>query len=130
MAKFKQVQDYLNELINKNPEDPRYRLLLGKVYARIDKMELAILEGERAFELTPASKNAIAGPHFQYNLAEIYAWCNRKERAIDILEYVLTVPSMVHKNYIKNDPTWDPLRDHPRFQELIAGEDEPYLKDI
>jgi hypothetical protein len=42
------------------------------------------------------------------------------------LDYLMSIPagSDVSVNSLKKDPRWDPLRDQPRFKQLI----EKYLK--
>jgi hypothetical protein len=41
--------------------------------------------------------------------------------AINQLEYLLSIPSGISIPYLRIDPTWAPLRNHPRFQKLLAG---------
>ncbi len=42
------------------------------------------------------------------------------DAAIDRLESLLAVPSPTAVPMLKIDPAWNPLRDHPRFQALLA----------
>ncbi len=125
---YEQVKKRLEDLRDVSPDEPRYRAELGKVYARLGEMEKAIHEGEKATELMPVSLNADIGPRFEMVLAEIYTWTGHEEQAIDKLEYLLSIPSRVHRNDLRLDPIWDPLRDHPRFQALITERDESYLE--
>ncbi|MCG2591104.1 TPR end-of-group domain-containing protein, partial [Rhodohalobacter sulfatireducens] len=128
---YNQAKVHFEELRDQYPDDALYHSELGKVYARLGEVEKAIQAGKKATELTPASQNANTGPFFEFNLAEIYAWTAREELAIDKLEFCLSVPHIyVHRNWIRLDPRWDPLRDNPRFQQLIAGEDKPYLEGL
>ncbi len=41
--------------------------------------------------------------------------------AIDQLEFLLSRPGVLSVSLLRLDPTWDPLRDHPRFQRLLEG---------
>ncbi|MCG2589569.1 serine/threonine-protein kinase [Rhodohalobacter sulfatireducens] len=124
---YEHVKNQLEILRDQHPEEPRYRAELGKVYAHLGEIEKAIYEGKKATELIPVSQNAHVGPFFEIALAEIYAWTGYEEEAIDKLEYLLSIPSRAHRNDLRFEPAWDPLRDNPRFQELISKEDEPYL---
>ena len=45
------------------------------------------------------------------------------DAAIEQLEYLLSIPSTVSVPLLRIDPTWDRLRDHPRFQALLAKYD-------
>lgn len=119
---YEQVRNDLEKLCNEQPNDPRYRATLGKVYARIDKPEQAITEGKKATELIPIEKNVFEGFFFVLDLAEIYAWTGRHEEALDTLEFIHSNSAEVaglDKGWLKFAPTWDPLRDHPRFQKLL-----------
>ena len=42
-----------------------------------------------------------------------------RDAAIDQLEYLLSIPSIISIPLLNSDPTWAPLRDHPRFQKLL-----------
>ncbi len=42
------------------------------------------------------------------------------DAAIDQLERLLAVPSPTAVPMLRIDPAWDPLRDNPRFQALLA----------
>ena len=53
----------------------------------------------------------------------------KPEKALDLIEHLLTVPVGLQDGTIYNMTltdlkwrwVWDPLRDHPRFQKLLAG---------
>jgi serine/threonine-protein kinase len=42
------------------------------------------------------------------------------DAAVEQLEYLLSIPSDISVPLLRIDPTWDPLRDHPRFQAMLA----------
>ena len=52
-------------------------------------------------------------------LALIYTLVGNVEAAIDQLELLVSIPSEFTTYRLRLDPTYDPLREHPRFQELI-----------
>ena len=62
-------------------------------------------------------------------LALIYAWAGESDRAIELIEHLLTVPAVMFPETIYNMTVaelkwrwgWDPLRNDPRFQKIIAG---------
>jgi serine/threonine protein kinase/Flp pilus assembly protein TadD len=115
----------LERAVREHSGDPRYHAALGLAYAYLGRKEEAIQEGNRAIELYPISKDAALGPRYVLNLAKIYAVVGEQEKAIDHLEYLLSIPSseflwqIVSIPYLRLDPQWDALRNHPRFQRLI-----------
>jgi hypothetical protein len=55
-----------------------------------------------------------------WDLAKIYAKVGESEKALDLLEQVVSMPSDFSIAWIRGDPTWAPLRNNPRFKKLIA----------
>ena len=53
-------------------------------------------------------------------LAQIYTRVGDYESAIDQLAVVLSIPSRTSVALLRIDPLFDPLRDHLRFQALLA----------
>jgi hypothetical protein len=41
------------------------------------------------------------------------------EEALDLIEDMLSRPSVLSVNLLKVQPEWDPIREHPRFQALL-----------
>ncbi|HEX7516559.1 MAG TPA: hypothetical protein VF345_04660 [Chthoniobacterales bacterium] len=52
-------------------------------------------------------------------LAEVYALVGEQEKAIDLLDGLLSRPSPVAVAILKCIPIWNPLRDNPRFIEQL-----------
>jgi len=92
---------------------------LGWVYAHLGRKEEAIRAGKRAVELLPISKDAFDAPFYVQTLAQIYTIVGEYDAAVDQLEILLSVPSQLSVHSLRLDPIWDPLRDHPRFMELL-----------
>ncbi|HET6797161.1 MAG TPA: BTAD domain-containing putative transcriptional regulator [Gemmatimonadales bacterium] len=102
------------------PDDDRIRLEAGVAYAMLGRKEDAIREARRAVELLPVSKDAYWGSDRLLDLASIYVETGESEPAIDLLQQLLRMPSAISVPQLKVDPFWDPLRAHPRFQQLIG----------
>jgi tetratricopeptide (TPR) repeat protein len=113
----------LEAAVADRPEDPRVHSALGLSYALLGRKDEAIREGELAVELWPVSKDALKGPTFVRNLAQIYVWVGEADSALDRIEYLLSIPSWVSVGVLRVEPNWDPLRDHPRFQALLEEYD-------
>ncbi|NIM50522.1 MAG: protein kinase [Gemmatimonadales bacterium] len=108
--------------VQRQPDEARFHSLLGRTYAALGRSEDAIRHGSRAVELMPVSRDAAVGPQMLGTLASVYATAGEADRALDIVEELLTVPAGWSKPFLRLladvDPGWASLRDHPRFQEL------------
>ncbi len=111
----------LERLISERGEDTRLYAPLGLAYAYLGRKDDAIREGRRAANLYPVSQDAFEGVRYVINLARIYAVVGEHEKALDQLEYLLSIPcgNNFSVHIMELDPIWDPLRDHPRFIQLI-----------
>ena len=88
----------------------------------------ALREGQRGEELTSVSKDIINGGTVQGFVALIYARNGDADNAIQLIERLLTTPFAV--DYTDDSITlsdlrqrweWDPLRNDPRFQKILAS---------
>jgi hypothetical protein len=92
--------------------------------AGLGNKEAAIREGERAVSLLPVSEDPVFGPGMEEALAGVEAQVGESERAITRIERLLTTPYgafPLTQAALRLDPTWDPLRSHPRFKALVEG---------
>ncbi len=87
---------------------------------RLGRHKDGVQDGIRAVESYPMSKDAVSAPDLIAILAEIYVSVGDYEAAIDQLDFLLSVPSWVSVPYLRFDPKFAPLRDHPRFQALLG----------
>jgi len=124
-AHAESARTLLEKMVNENSGDTRYRAALGLAYAYSGLKEEAIQEGERAVSLHSVAKDAAQGPIYVLNLARIYLIVGEFDKALNQLEYLLSIPSceflwqLVSEPLLRIDPLWDPLRDQPRFQSLL-----------
>jgi serine/threonine-protein kinase len=103
------------------PDDAQLHVLLGTALAYLGRKEDAIREGRRSVEISPLSVNSFTGPYFQHQLARIYTLTGEYERAVDQLEPLLRTPYLLSPGWLQVDPTFDPLRNTPRFQRLVES---------
>ena len=75
--------------------------------------------GEHAVELMPISKDAARRAHPAIELAKIYTRVGETDKALDLIDELLSIPCDLSVGLLRLDPVWDPLRDHPRFQALL-----------
>ncbi|MFL5493844.1 MAG: TPR end-of-group domain-containing protein, partial [Gemmatimonadales bacterium] len=103
------------------PEDAQRHSLLGVALAYLGRKAEAVREGQQGVELQPISKDALSGPYFQLQLARIYVLVGEPDRALDQLEPLLRIPYYLSPGWLRIDPTFDPLRNNPRFRKLVEG---------
>jgi serine/threonine-protein kinase len=95
--------------------------VLGLIDAGLGRKEEALREGRRAVELLPVEKDAFVGKAMIKYFAVIAAWVGDKDLACEQLAIVLRPPSGVSYGQLKLLPFWDPLRDEPCFEEIVAS---------
>jgi TolB-like protein/class 3 adenylate cyclase len=95
---------------------------LGIAYAGLSEAALAVAEGQKGIAIQPSSEDPFEGPSREEAMARIYAMLGDADHAIPILERLVKfpAPTEIVPWHLRLDPTWDPIRNDPRFQELVA----------
>ena len=125
---FEAALSFFEAAVKEAPDDAARRADLGRIYAFMGRRDDAIREGRLAVELKPESKDAFDGVLMNCYLTLIYARVGEKDLALPLIERLLKTPGAVDStdasitiNDLKYRWEWDPLRDDPRFQRLVAG---------
>ena len=116
---FLKAKDAVEEELKRSPDVEKTHIQLAKVLAQLGERVAALAETQRATELLPESKDAFGGPEITAGVAEVYTILGDNDRAIEILDGLLSRPSAVTVQTLKINPIWDPLRSDPRFQALL-----------
>jgi TolB-like protein/Tfp pilus assembly protein PilF len=95
--------------------------LLAFAYAGSGDKEAALREANRAVSV--AADDALLKPQAETALAEVEIWCDKPDVALAALPHLLEVPGGLPVAFLKIDPAWDPVREDPRFQKLVATYD-------
>lgn len=109
----------LESLLLATPNSAPLLSSLGNVYAELGQSDKAIKMARHATELDPVSADALDGPNYVRNLATVYVLMGQQDQAIELFDYLLTIPSNLSVNALKLIPECAPLRDNPRFQALL-----------
>jgi len=117
---FEAEAGFAEQEVHEMPESPTRQAQLGIVYAYLGRKAKAIAAGELAVGLMPLSKDAYESTAFLGRLAEIYARVGEREKAIALLHRLLQMPNGLSRADLELW-NWDPLREEPRFQELLAS---------
>ena len=116
---FLKAKSVIEEQLKRSSGSEDLHIQLARVLAYLGEKASALAEAQRATELLPESKDAFGGPEITTGVAEVYAVLGENDRAIAILDGLLSRPSSVTVEVLKVNPVWDPLRSDPRFQALI-----------
>jgi len=118
---YDEARNVLEAKIQQQPDDARFHSALGIAYAGLGRKEDAIREGKIGVNLLPITKEAMRGCYRAADLARICVMVGEFDRAIDQIEYLLSIPGDLSIPLLRLDPVWAPLREHPRFKKLLAG---------
>ena len=118
-AAFSAARTILEQRLVVKPEDARTLAVLAQVDAGLGRKELAIQEAQHAVDLMPVSKDVYDGALVLEGLAQVYTWTNEPDRAIELLQKLVAMPSYVNYARLKLHPMWNPLRGDPRFQKIV-----------
>jgi len=117
---FTQAREQLYQAVLKKPQDAWLIRGLAILDALLNNKETAIAEAKRAVDLLPISKDAQRGPPALENLAAVYAWAGELDLAFETLEPLAKIPFGIYYGELKRGPVWEPLRQDPRYDELLA----------
>ena len=115
--------ELLEKELDSRPDDFRLHSALGTALALVGLTEESIREGEHAAKLMPISRDADVGTRSVAVLAQIYTRVGEADKALDLIEKLLSNPGWLSVGLLRLDPVWDPLRDHSRFQALLEKYD-------
>lgn len=107
--------------VRAQPDDGPVLCVLGLIDAGLGRKEDALREGRRALELAPAAKDSLDAADVLYFYAVICAWIGQRDLAIEQVETSSKTPGGVTYGDLRLNPFWDPLRDDPRFDKIIAS---------
>jgi TolB-like protein/Flp pilus assembly protein TadD len=123
-ASYAQARDELEAQLKQQPDNTDVMLGLAQAYAGLQDRKLALQYAEKALELRPESQDVLVARKYQETLARIASQVGETDRAIKILQHLLTVPyghPPITPALLRLDPTWDPLRGDPRFEKIVTS---------
>ena len=122
---FGEARDEMETVLKKQPDYAEAMSVLGMIDAALGRKQDALREGRRAVELLPVTKDVMTGPELLRNLALIYAWTGEKELALDQIAAVLQGPGPITYGQLRLSPSWDAIREDPRFDKLVEEAKQP-----
>ena len=116
---FLKAKGYVEKYVSAAPEDAKRHSRLAEILAFLGEKEASITEAKRAIELLPESIDAFDGPMATQTLAEVYAIVGESDKALALVEGLLSRPSQLTVALLKLNPIWDTLRQDPRFTAIL-----------
>jgi tetratricopeptide (TPR) repeat protein len=107
-------------LSEERADDPDLSWYLAYAYAALGRRDDAVRHAERTAAVLAEPDNALRKAYIQPNLILIYAMAGEPDAAMDQIEHLLSVPSRISATYLRAAQYPSSLRDHRRFQELLA----------
>jgi TolB-like protein/Tfp pilus assembly protein PilF len=121
LAALRTTRAILAQRLIVKPEHARTIAVLAQVDAGLGQKELALQEAQHAIDLMPISKDIYDGGLVLEGLAQVYTWSNEHDRAIDLLQKLVAMPSYINYALLKFHPLWKPLRGNPYFEQIVAS---------
>ena len=120
-AALRECRKILAQRLIVKPEHARTIAVLAQVDAGLGEKDLAIREAQHAIDLMPISKDIYDGALVLEGLAQVYTWTGDRDRAIELVQKLVTMPSYINYARLKLHPLWSPLRGDPRFEKIVAS---------
>jgi len=111
--------DTLVTFSKERPDDHRIFAAMGLALAGLGRGEAAVANGRKSMEMYPMSKDRYGGAWRLIDMACIYSLAGYTDEALAQLDEVLSIASYVNANWVDQNPDFDPIRNDPRFAELL-----------
>ena len=101
--------------------------LLAMIDAGLGHKDQAVQEAEHACDLVTFENSGPSAPIVRCNLAVVYAWDGQPDLAISTLNSLVNraagsnLPAQPTYGDFRWNPLWDPLRNDPRFEQIVAS---------
>ncbi len=111
--------------LRERPDDTSPLTQLSWIYLALKRNADALKVARQAVSLFPPEKDATQGAAYATGLAEIEARTGETNEAVKSLRWLLSghIGGFVSIKLLKIDPVWDPIRNDPGFQQLLAGKE-------
>jgi len=110
--------------VHERADDKNALIELSWIDVALNRDAEALKLAQRSAELLPPEKDAVGGSIALGGLAEVEARTGHTIEAVKTLQRLLSIPAGLSIQRLKIDPVWDPIRNDPGFQQLLAGKEQ------
>jgi TolB-like protein/class 3 adenylate cyclase/Flp pilus assembly protein TadD len=124
-GEIEQTRDLLERQLSDRPDDAFAMMQLSWANLALNREADALRLAHQGTDLHPLEKDFLTGAAFLTALAQIEARADQPGDAVTALRRLLSIPAgtFVSIAQLKIDPVWDPIRNDPGFQQLLAGKE-------
>jgi eukaryotic-like serine/threonine-protein kinase len=118
---YEAARTLLQDSVDAYPDDVSIRGALAIAHAGLGRRADALREIRSALDHVPLGANYVANTGVMGDAVEVYVRLGELDAAFALLELMLTLPAgrEVSVPLLRVDPLYDPLRNDPRFDQLI-----------
>lgn len=128
-SSFQLARDRITLKLAEDADDPELVSSLAVANAALGFGEEAVVQGKRACDMCPISRDAVDGPTYRLVLAQVYAWNGQPEEAFAELAKIVRLPQGPSAGELRFNPAWDEIRADPRFKALLLEATRPPVFD-
>lgn len=118
---FDSLRSLARSRLEDDPGEALSHSHLALAEAGLGRHEAGLAEARRALELLPPDRDALWGMTMLTNLAWVQVRAGRRAEALESLDRLLRLPSGLTPAWVEIDPLWTPLRENPRYREILEA---------
>ena len=122
---FAEARQTYEAMLRDPGEYPEALGYLATTNAFSGQREDALRQIQRAVELMPMDRDPFAAVELLHQRAVVYARVGERDKAIEQLLAIANLPASPSAGDLRLNPLWDPLRDDPRFLEILTEAAKP-----
>jgi serine/threonine-protein kinase len=118
---YEAARTLLQDSVDAYPDDVRIRGALSIAHAGLGRRADALREIRSALDRVPLGGNHVANTGVMGDAIEVYTRLGELDAAFALLDLMFTMPAgrEISVPLLRVDPLYDPLRNDPRFEQLI-----------